>query len=166
MCTTWRWRCWSWSAGTCRWWTPLGGWSAWCRSETCSAASCGWPDLARTWPGTGERMAGMKLIATYQYGDRFEVEVRGHRLVGDQGPTPTELFVASLAACVGFYAERFLRRHGLAAEDLRVEAHASMSADRPARIGEITLQLAGLPPMPAGRRAALHAVVEHCTVHN
>jgi putative redox protein len=117
----------------------------------------------------------MKIIATYQYGDRFDVELRGHRLVvdqpaddggGDQGPTPTELFVASLAACVGFYAERFLRRHGLAAEDLRVEAHASMSNDRPARVGEITLQLAGLPPMPAGRRAALHAVVEHCTVHN
>ncbi len=117
----------------------------------------------------------MKIVATYQYGDRFEVEMGTHRLVvdqpvegggADQGPTPTELFVASLAACVGFYAERFLRRHGLAAEDLRVEAHASMSSDRPARVGDITLQLAGLPPMPAGRRGALRAVVEHCTVHN
>jgi uncharacterized OsmC-like protein len=120
-------------------------------------------------------MSGVKVIATYRCGDRFDLELRGHRLVvdqplgeggGDQGPTPTELFVASLAGCVGFFAERFLRRHELAAEELRVEAVASMSSDRPARIGEINLQLTGLPPMPAGRRAALRAVVERCTVHN
>lgn len=66
----------------------------------------------------------MDLAVTHVSGDRFAIQVRGHRLVVDQpvadggqdaGPTPTELFAASLAACVGFYAERFLRRHDLEA---------------------------------------------------
>ncbi|MFJ1708407.1 OsmC family protein [Kitasatospora sp. NPDC088346] len=43
--------------------------------------------------------------------DRYEIAARGHRLVVDQpveaggqdtGPTPTELFAASLASCVAF----------------------------------------------------------------
>jgi putative redox protein len=108
-------------------------------------------------------------------GDRFLIGVRGHDLVVDQpkdaggddvGPTPTELFVASLAACVGFYAERFLKRHGLPIEGLRVQATFAMSEDRPARVTSIDLSV-GLPVgFPAARRAALAAVIGHCTVHN
>src|SRR6266508_663372 len=117
----------------------------------------------------------MDVAATYEAGDRFTIEVRGHRLVVDQpmadggddtGPTPTELFVASLAACVGFYAERFLRRHGLPTDLLRVDCNASMSTDRPARVAAITLRMAGLPELSEKRRDGLRAVVEHCTVHN
>ena len=51
------------------------------------------------------------ITVQHEDGDRFQVLVRGHRLVIDQpvadggtdaGPTPTELFVAGLASCVGF----------------------------------------------------------------
>ncbi len=117
----------------------------------------------------------MDIAVTHVSGDRFAIQVRGHRLVVDQpvadggqdaGPTPTELFAASLAACVGFYAERFLRRHGLEADRLRVDCHATMSADRPARVAAIALRIGGLPELPSNRRDALLAVVEHCTVHN
>ena len=54
-------------------------------------------------------------------GESYEVSVRGHRVIVDQpadaggqdtAPTPTELFVASLATCVAFYAGRYLARHG------------------------------------------------------
>jgi len=64
----------------------------------------------------------MDIAVTHVSGDRFAIQVRGHRLVVDQpvadggqdaGPTPTELFVGSLAACVAFYARRFLARHDL-----------------------------------------------------
>jgi uncharacterized OsmC-like protein len=118
----------------------------------------------------------MDIAVTQLSGDRFAVRVRGHRLEVDQpvadggqdaGPTPTELFAASLAACVGFYAERFLRRHGLEADDrLRVDCHATMSTDRPVRVAAIALRIGGLPELPPNRRDALLAVVEHCTVHN
>jgi putative redox protein len=117
----------------------------------------------------------MQITVDHLTGDRFEVAIRGHRLLVDQpvagggedaGPTPTELFVAGLAACVGFYAGRWLRRHDLDADDLWVRCEAVMSADRPARVAAIALHVAGLPELPARRREALLAVVRHCTVHN
>jgi putative redox protein len=116
-----------------------------------------------------------ELAVRHLEGDRFEVEVRGHTLVvdqprrdggGDAGPTPTELFVASLAACVGFYAERFLVRHGLPVKGLAVSCGFRMSEDRPARVEGIDLRVRLPYAFPAVRRAALLAVVEHCTVHN
>jgi putative redox protein len=115
------------------------------------------------------------LSITHQTGDRFELQVRGHRLLcdqplahggTDQGPTPTELFVASLAACVGFYARRFLARHHLDTAGLRVQADFTMSTDRPARVATITLRVLVPHPLEENRRRALLAVVDHCTVHN
>jgi putative redox protein len=100
--------------------------------------------------------------------------VRGHRIVVDQpkeaggddfGPTPTELFVASLAGCVGFYAERYLRRHGLPDEDLCVRASFVMSEDRPARVASIELRVILPAPIPQGRLGALERVIDRCTVH-
>ncbi|HET7519642.1 MAG TPA: OsmC family protein [Actinomycetes bacterium] len=115
------------------------------------------------------------LSVTHQAADQFQLQVRGHRLrcdqplaAGgtDQGPTPTELFVGSLAACAAFYARRFLARHDLDATGLRVEAAYTMSRDRPARVDTITLRLLLPGPLAEHRRRALLAVVEHCTVHN
>ncbi len=115
------------------------------------------------------------LSVTHVAGDRFEVQVRGHRLVvdqpvddggEDQGPTPTELFVASLAACVAFYAGRFLSRHGLTTEGLAVRCASTMSTGRLARVESITLEVVTGQPLADNRRKALLAVVDHCTVHN
>jgi putative redox protein len=118
-------------------------------------------------------MAGIEV--RYVRGDRFLIEVRDHHIVVDQpresggddvGPTPTELFVAGLAACVGFYAERFLLRHRLPAEGLKVDCDFDLSTDRPARVEAIDLKLTLPEGFPRERREALLAVVEHCTVHN
>lgn len=107
-------------------------------------------------------------------GDEFEVSVRQHRLHVDQpiadggtdrAPTPTELFVSSLAACVAFYARRFLSRHDLPTVGLSVDAEYSMAA-RPARVEEIKVHLAVPDGVPDEKRAALLAVASHCTVHN
>ena len=115
------------------------------------------------------------LSVTHQAGDQFQLQVRGHRLTcdqpsadggTDQGPTPTELFVASLAACVGFYARRFLARHDLDTAGLRVQVAFTMSPDRPARVATITLRLLLPQPLAEHRRRAMLALVEHCTVHN
>lgn len=111
----------------------------------------------------------------HEGGDRYRVRVRGHELVVDQpvedggedaGPTPTELFVAGLASCVAFYAGRFLRRHGLPTEGLAVDCSFNFAEDRPARVGEISVAVHLPEGFPEERRAALRAVVEHCTVHN
>jgi putative redox protein len=118
---------------------------------------------------------GQGMDVRFVAGEAYEVAVRGHRLVVDQpadaggqdsAPTPTELFVASLATCVAFYAGRFLTRHGYGRDGLAVSVGYDMASDRPARVGRIRLIVrvpAGLPPR---RWAALRAVVSHCTVHN
>lgn len=107
-------------------------------------------------------------------GDRFEIGMRQHRVQVDQpvadggedsGPTPTELFVASLAGCVGFYARRYLARHDLPTEGLGVEARYTM-ANRPARVAAIEVTIELPTAVPEASRAALLAVVNHCTVHN
>ena len=114
------------------------------------------------------------INVTYQGGDRFELAVRQHRLWVDQpvadggddsAPTPTDLFVSSLAACVAFYARRFLARHQLPTEGLEVEADFAM-APRPARVASIALRLHIPADVPEDKRAALLAVARHCTVHN
>jgi uncharacterized OsmC-like protein len=106
--------------------------------------------------------------------DRFEIEVRQHVLEVDQpvadggedtAPTPSELFVASLASCVAFYARRFLARHDLPTDGLSVTADFSLET-RPARVGEIDLHVRVPDGVPDERRAALLAVASHCTVHN
>jgi uncharacterized OsmC-like protein len=107
--------------------------------------------------------------------DVYTVDIRGHRLRVDQpleaggtdtAPTPTELFAASLAACVAFYAGRYLQRHGLPRSGLRVRAEFTMAADRPARVASLRLVIAPPPELPEQRRAGLLAVASHCTVHN
>ena len=116
-----------------------------------------------------------RLVVDHVSGEEYEITVRGHRLRVDQpagsggtdlAPTPTELFVGSLAACVAFYAGRYLTRHGFDRDGLSVRAEFTMATDRPARVA--TIRVAAHPPagFPAGRSAALTAVASHCTVHN
>jgi uncharacterized OsmC-like protein len=114
------------------------------------------------------------MRVTHEMRDRFAVDVRGHRFVVDQpvadggddaGPTPTELFVAGLAACVAHYARRFLARHALPTEGLEVTASFTM-ASKPPRVDSIAVVLHPPEGLPAERLPALLAVASHCTVHN
>lgn len=107
-------------------------------------------------------------------GDRFAVGVRDHMFTVDQpladggedtAPTPTELFVASLASCVAFYARRFLARHALPTSGLTVSADYTLGS-RPARVEDIQVDIRLPEGIPADRQAALLAVASHCTVHN
>ena len=111
--------------------------------------------------------------AVYLRGDRLEMRVCGHSVfcdqpVGDGGddtaPTPTELFIAGLAGCIGFYAERFLRRSRLSTDGLEVEC-AYTWAEGPHRVGQIAVKVVA-PSLPNERREAFERVVGHCTIHN
>ncbi len=108
-------------------------------------------------------------------GESYEVAVRGHRVRVDQpadaggqddAATPTELFVASLASCIAFYAGRYLTRHGYRRDGLSVSVRYQMATDRPARVSGIRLTVLVPADVPAERWPALRAVVSHCTVHN
>jgi putative redox protein len=108
-------------------------------------------------------------------GESYEVAVRGHRVLVDQpadaggqdsAPTPIELFVASLATCVAFYAGRYLARHGYSRDGLSVSADFTLATDRPARVSGIRLTVRVPADLPAARWPGLRAVASHCTVHN
>ena len=125
--------------------------------------------------GADAQQDAHQLDVRFVGGESYEVAVRGHQLMVDQpaeaggmdtAPTPTELLVASLAACVAFYAGRYLTRHGYSRDGLAVAADFDMAADRPARVSSIRLTVTTPGDLPAERRPALHAVVSHCTVHN
>jgi putative redox protein len=113
------------------------------------------------------------VVATHSGGDRLVMTVRGHSLPADQpvedgggdtAPTPTEIFIASLAGCVAFYAERFLRRHGLGTEGLKVTC-AYEWAERPHRVGAIDIGVEA-PSLTADKRDAFERVIDRCTIHN
>jgi uncharacterized OsmC-like protein len=129
------------------------------------------PALARL---TNEHPDWKAVTVEHLDGERYVVGVRGHLLTVDQlladggtdtAPTPTELFVSSLASCVAFYAGRFMDRHGLNRRDLRVTASFTMAADWPARIATMIVTVSA-PTLPEERRAAFLAVLNRCTVHN
>lgn len=109
-------------------------------------------------------------------GDRYGITIRGHWLVSDQpgaggddedqGPTPTELFVAGLASCAAFYVGRFLRRHTPTENGFAVECGFRMSESPPSRVASIELKVVLEESVSDDLRAAVSRVAEHCTVHN
>lgn len=116
-----------------------------------------------------------RFEVTHTDHDVYTLDIRGHRLQVDQpteaggtdtAPTPTELFAASLATCVAFYAGRYLHRHGLRRTGLRVRTEFTMATDRPARVASLHVVVVPPPGLSDQRRAALLAVASHCTVHN
>lgn len=101
------------------------------------------------------------VIARHLGGDRISVNVRDHEIDVDEpieaggtdtGPTPVELFVASLAACVAHYARGYLHRHGLTENPIDVQARWSMG-NTPARVADIELELIVPADVPAARLA-------------
>ena len=138
------------------------------RSDPVTTSGSAPPDL------TGAPGAVQPVRAVHLGGDRFDINVRGHVIRTDQpasdggedtGPTPTELFVASLTGCVAFYARRYLERHGLPTDGLAVEAEFAMGS-RPARVARIEVRITVPAGVPVERRGPLLAVASHCTVHN
>jgi putative redox protein len=117
--------------------------------------------------------ASAGVSVTYAGGDRLTIRVRGHELRSDQpiedggedtAATPTELFIASLAACVAFYAERFLRRNHLATAGLVVNCGYRWT-ESPHRVGwiDVAVEAPGVIP---NKQEAFTRVMEHCAVHN
>jgi putative redox protein len=116
-----------------------------------------------------------RMEVSFIDGESYEIAIRGHRVTVDQpadaggsdaAPTPTELFVASLASCVAFYAGRYLTRHGHSRTGLTVSASYELATDRPARVSAIKISMKVPTDLPEERWPALAAVARHCTVHN
>ena len=91
----------------------------------------------------------MEVSVRYLGETKFEVAARGHRVIcdqpidnggGDQGMSPPEFLLASLATCAGYYATQYLKTRGLSSEDLKVRVIAS-KAVQPARLASFEIEV-------------------------
>ncbi len=114
----------------------------------------------------------MELTVTSLGGDRHRITVRGHNIVVDQpvsdggedsGPTPIELFVASLGSCIAHYARRGLGRDG---DGPTVHCSWTMSDVPPWRVTSIDIGVQLPETTPDARVDAVRRAIGHCTVHN
>ncbi|QOY89427.1 OsmC family protein [Paludibaculum fermentans] len=89
----------------------------------------------------------MELTVNYLGDAQFEAEARGHKIICDQpldnggadeGMTPPELLLASLATCAGYYAVQYLNVRKLESAGLRVKITAE-KAKAPARLDQFVI---------------------------
>ncbi|MCS6289016.1 MAG: OsmC family protein [Nitrospira sp.] len=115
----------------------------------------------------------MKLSVAYQGGARYDILSDRHRIVTDQpvedggadaGMSPVELFVGSVASCVGYFVGQFCARHDISREGLKVEAEWTI-AESPHRVGQIQLAIRLPHRVTPELRERLLKVAHGCTVH-
>lgn len=115
----------------------------------------------------------MQVVATYQGGSRFDITTGKHRVISDQpvdeggqdaGMSPVELFVGSLAGCVGYFIGRFCERHAIPRDDLRIDAEWS-TTEGPHRVGQIGLVIHLPHSVTPDLKDKLLKVAHGCTVH-
>ena len=113
----------------------------------------------------------MRIVVRHETKDRFRIDVRGHVLYVDQptpasddtAPTPTELFVASVAGCAAFFARRFLVRHGLGDAELAVSCDWDWAPDH-SRVDRVVLRIELPAPLAPELEAGMLRAVDRCTV--
>jgi len=107
-------------------------------------------------------------------GVKFSVLARTHTIICDQpqdnggtdaGMTPPEFLLASLGACVAFYAAEYLRTRNLAQSGLSVSV-AAEKLKGPARIDNFRIRVDSPVALTSEQREALTRSVEHCLVKN
>ncbi len=115
----------------------------------------------------------MKLSVAYQGGTRYDILSDRHRVVTDQpvddggadaGMSPVELFVGSVASCVGYFVGNFCARHDISRDGLKVDAEWTM-AEQPHRVGQIHLSIRLPHRITPELRDRLLKVAHACTVH-
>ena len=113
----------------------------------------------------------MKIGVSFPGGVAVDATVRNHVIHTDQpapagadsGPSPFDLFLASIATCMGFYALRFCQERSLSTEGLGVSLEPIRAvAGGPVTTIDVQLQLPG--HFPAKYADALKRAVDHCAV--
>ena len=116
----------------------------------------------------------MPTISTAYKGDMlFETTLGNHTIQidvpaamggADRGPTPPELFIASLGSCVGAFVANYCQQAGVDTRDLRVDVSFDKLSD-PTRLANLAVKVTMPYGDCHGRERALLRVAEHCPVH-
>jgi len=115
----------------------------------------------------------MKMKVEFRGGSRFNIISRRHTFITDQpvedggqdaGMSPVELFVGSIASCVGYFVGRYCARHKIPCERFTVDAEWSY-AEQPHRVGSVSMRINLPAQLTAEQRERLLKVAHGCTVH-
>ena len=116
----------------------------------------------------------MSLISiTRKRGQDCEIQVRAHSVTSDlstddggsdQGPSPSELLVGSLGACIVMMVQRYCARHEYSDGDVTASMTYEL-ADSPKRISAITIDLEVPKDVPEDKIPVIQRVAEACPIH-
>ena len=116
----------------------------------------------------------MEASVRYLEGMKFEVLTRGHRVMCDQpvadggadeGMSPPEFLLASLATCAGYYAMQYLRTRSLATGGLEIRVTAE-KALQPARLEKFRIEILAPATGEERHREGILRAVKSCLIHN
>jgi len=116
----------------------------------------------------------MAKITTVYKGDMlFESKIGNHSLIidvpdsmggTDRGPTPPQVFVASLGSCIAAFVAHYCNNVGLDTTDMSVDVSFEKVED-PTRLTDVVVDV-NLPNADTkGREKAILRVAGHCPVH-
>ena len=115
----------------------------------------------------------MEVSARYLGNSKFEIAARGHRVICDQplnnggsdeGMSPPEFLLASLASCAAYYAAQYLNTRALPAADLHVRVTAEKGV-QPARLASFQIEVT-VPGLDDRHEAGILRAVKACLIHN
>jgi uncharacterized OsmC-like protein len=116
----------------------------------------------------------MPTVTTNYKGNMlFESTVGNHTLTidvpatmggSDRGPTPPEIFIASLGSCIGAFVAQYCKKNGVDDTGMTVDLSFDKAAD-PTRLVNLKATVK-LPNGDCGKRIkAIERVATHCPVH-
>jgi len=115
----------------------------------------------------------MEVSARYLGNEEFEVTAGVHKVLcdqpvgnggADQGMSPPEFLLASLATCAGYYAAQYLNTRRLPSENLNVRVIAQKKAE-PVRLGAFQIAVTA-PGIDQRHQAGVLRAVRACLIHN
>ena len=115
----------------------------------------------------------METVAKYMGYCKFQVISGQHSIICDQprenggsdeGMSPPEFLLASLATCAGYYASQYLKARGLGSEGLEVRVEAE-KVKNPSRLGSFRI-LVSVPGLDERHQEGILRAVKSCLIHN
>jgi putative redox protein len=113
----------------------------------------------------------VNVAVSFPGGVAVEAGVKGHTVRTDQpsplgggsAPSPFELFLASIATCMGFYALRFCQERNIATEGLGLSLE-TVRDEAKKRLSTIKVALTLPPGFPEKYAEAIRRAVDQCAV--
>lgn len=114
-----------------------------------------------------------KITSYYRGGTLFESKLGDHSLLidmpssmggKDQGPEPSELFIAALGSCIGGVVADHCQRLHFDARDLTVDVTFN-EVEHPTRLANLQVTVHLPHCVCAGQEQAILQMIEHCSIY-